>query len=108
MQSIKVKNIMVPLAEYATVSQDATLYEAIMSLEKAQIEFDRALYMHRAILVLDRGEQVIGKLSQIDVIRGLEPGYRNTEMTPEIKHWGLDKQTITTMLKDLQLWQLPL
>ena len=108
MKSAKVKNIMVPLEEYATVSQDATLYEAVIALEKAQAEFDRARYMHRAILVLDDDNRVIGKLSQIDVIRGLEPGYRNAETPPEIKHWGVDKQTIATMMKDLQLWQLPL
>ncbi len=108
MRAIKIKNIMVPLAEYATVSQDASLYDAIMALEKAQAGFDRTRYTHRAILVLDHGSQVIGKLSQIDVIRGLEPGYRNAKTPPEIKHWGLGKKTIETMMKDLHLWQLPL
>ncbi len=99
---------MVPLAEYATVHQDATLYEAVMALEKAQAKFDQARYMHRAILVLDNDNRVVGKLSQIDVIRGLEPGYRNTETPSEIKHWGLSKQAVATMMKDLQLWQTPL
>jgi CBS domain containing-hemolysin-like protein len=35
MKSISVKEIMVPLSEYATVSKDATLYEAILALEEA-------------------------------------------------------------------------
>ncbi len=108
MRSLKVENIMVPLAEYATVSQNATLYEAVMILEKAQAEFDQTRYRHRAILVLDQDSQVIGKLSQIDVIRGLEPGYQNVETSLEIKHWGLSKQNVTTMMKDRQLWQTPL
>ena len=44
---------MVPLSEYATVSEDATLFEAVSELEKAQEEFDHTRYRHRAILVMD-------------------------------------------------------
>ena len=36
MKSYTVKELMVPLSEYATVSEDATLYEAVLSLEEAQ------------------------------------------------------------------------
>jgi hypothetical protein len=38
-----VKDLMVPLSEYATVSEDASLYEAVVSLEKAQEEFSTQL-----------------------------------------------------------------
>ncbi len=99
---------MVPIAEYATVSQEATLSEAIMALEHAQAEFDQARYKHRAILVLDSENQVIGKLSQLDVIRGLEPGYRDVASTPKVRNWAFSQQTLETMFKDRQLWQKPL
>jgi hypothetical protein len=36
MKSYSVKDLMVPLSEYATVSEDATLYEAVLSLEEAR------------------------------------------------------------------------
>jgi len=35
-----VNSLMVPLSEYATVSGDATLYKAVLSLEKVQEKFE--------------------------------------------------------------------
>ena len=40
MKTYKIKDLMVPMSEYATVSEEATLYEAVLALEKAQEEFD--------------------------------------------------------------------
>ncbi|MGA7278790.1 MAG: CBS domain-containing protein [Desulfocapsaceae bacterium] len=108
METLTVKDIMVPIDEYTTVSQEATLYEAIVALGNAQVNFDHARYKHRAVLVLDDDRQVVGKLSQMDVIRGLEPGYRNKENFPEIKHWALSREMAAAMMQDLQLWQEPL
>ena len=56
MKSYSVKDLMVPLSEYATVTQDATLYEAVLALEEAQEKFEdkHTRYRHRAILVLDK------------------------------------------------------
>jgi CBS domain-containing protein len=99
---------MVPTSEYTTVSEDASLYDAIKVLGRAQAEFSQAENKHRAILVLDGAGKVVGKLSQIDVLRGLEPGYRDVKPPAEIKHWALSKETISNMMKDLQLWQRPL
>ncbi len=75
MKTLSVKELMVPLAEYAAVSEDATLAEAIISLEKAQQAFDHTKYRHRAVLVLDSNNRVIGKISQIDALKALEPKY---------------------------------
>lgn len=108
MEAVRVKDIMVPIDEYTNVSQEATLYEAIVALGKAQVNFDQAHYHHRAVLVLSDDGQVVGKLSQMDVIRGLEPGYRNKDNFPEIKHWALSRATLAAMMEDLKLWQEPL
>lgn len=108
MHSFKVEDIIVPIEEYATVSQDATLYDAIQALTKAQADFDQAKYKHRAILVLGEKGEVVGKLSKIDVIRGLEPNYKKIGKSTDLKHWGLSKEAATNILQDLQLWQKPL
>lgn len=108
MKLLKVKDIMVPTSEYTTISMDATLYEAMKVLGNAQAEFNQTRSKHRAILVLGSNNQVVGKLSQIDVLRGLEPGYRDVKPPAELRHWALSKETITNMMKDLQLWQTPL
>lgn len=75
MKKIAVKELMVLLNEYATVSEDATLADAIGALEHAQESFDCTRYRHRAILVLDKTQQPIGKISQIDALKALEPKY---------------------------------
>jgi len=60
-----IKELMVPLAEYATVSEDATLFETIMALEKAQEKFDQSRYRHRAVLIYDKEGDIVGKVSEI-------------------------------------------
>jgi len=81
MKSYTVKDLMVPLSEYATVSEDATLYDAVLSLERAQENFEdkHTRYRHRAILVLDKDDQVVGKLSQLDVLRSLGTEVQRTK-----------------------------
>ena len=40
MEIITIEDLMVPIEEYATVGEEATLYEAVKALEKAQEDFD--------------------------------------------------------------------
>ena len=79
MKTVAIKEIMVPLNEYATVPEEATLAEAISALDKAQENLCQTKYRHRAILVLDRQQQPIGKISQIDALRALEPKYKEIQ-----------------------------
>ena len=82
MKTLIVKQLMVPLSEYTTVSKDASLYEAVMALEKAQAAFDPDRHQHRAILIYDKTNQIVGKISQIDILRALEPGWREKSCPP--------------------------
>ena len=72
-----VKDLMVPLEEYSRVSEDATLYDAIQTLERALLGpgGDPGRPKDRAVLVQARDGQVVGKLSMWDILRGLEPRY---------------------------------
>jgi len=76
MKKITIRDLMVPLEEYATVPEDATLSDAIQALERAQQAFDHTKYRHRAILVLGKTNRPIGKISQIDALKALEPKYK--------------------------------
>jgi CBS domain-containing protein len=108
MQSTKVKELMVPLAEYATVSEDATLSEAILALEEAQKNVEQGREKHRAILVLDHHRHVVGKLTQWDVSAGIEPKYRAIENITETSRFGFSPEYIRSMMKDYGLWRKPL
>jgi CBS domain-containing protein len=101
---------MVPLTEYATVSEDATLFEAVMSLERAQEEFEdkHTRYRHRAILVLDGQGNVVGKISQLDVLRALEPKYEDLIKGRGLQRYGFAKEFEKSILEDFQLFANPL
>jgi CBS domain-containing protein len=110
MKSYTVKDLMVPLSEYATVSEDATLYEAVLSLEEAQEKFEdkHTRYSHRAILILDKSGQVIGKISQLDTLRALEPKYQDMIQGKGSQRFGFTKSFMKSMLEDYQLFANPL
>lgn len=112
MKSILVKELMVPLSEYAIVNEEATLSEALDALEKAQEQFDKSKYRHRAILVCEKNtNKVVGKLSQLDVIRSLEPKYEQfmeEKNSPRTGHFGFSPQFMKGILEQYELWYEPL
>jgi len=110
MKSYTVNELMVPLSEYATVSEDATLYEAVLALEKAQEKFEdkHTRYRHRAILILDKNQKVVGKLSQLDVLKALEPKYQDMLEGRGSQRFGFSKQFMKSMLQQYHLFANPL
>jgi CBS-domain-containing membrane protein len=85
---------MVPLSEYATVTAGCTLREAVLALEKAQKEFDHTRYRHRAILVLDGANRVMGKLSHLDALRVFIPEHDGDFGTDDLSRFGFSNQFI--------------
>ena len=110
MEELTVKDLMVPLEEYATVSEEATLFEAVMALEAAQGKIDRTQhkYLHRAILVLDKGGNVVGKISQMDVLRALEPKYKELGDAVSISRVGFSPAFLKSMMEKQAFWDLPI
>ena len=110
MEAKTVKDLMVPLDEYATVSEDATLYDAVMALERAQEELDRTryMYLHRAILVLDKNRKVVGKVSQLDVLRALEPKYAKMGDRGKLSRAGFSPEFMKAMLEQYAFLDGPL
>jgi CBS domain-containing protein len=103
-----VKDMMVPLSDYATVSEDSTLYDAIIALEEAQKKFDQSRYRHRAVLIFDKNRHITGKVSQFDVLRALEPKY--DEMGPKrgISHYGFSKKFLVSLREQFSLFDKPM
>ena len=110
MKSYNVRDLMVPLSEYATVTEEASLYDAVLSLEAAQQKFENkhSRYCHRAILILDKDGQVIGKVSQLDALKALEPKYQDMIQGEGSHRYGFTKRFMKSMLNDYQLFASPL
>ena len=109
-KSYLVKDLMVPLSEYATVTEDKTLYDAVLSLEEAQEHYEdkHTRYSHRAILILDDDGNVIGKLSQLDVLRALEPKYQEMIQGKGLQQYGFAKNFERSILEKFKLFANPL
>lgn len=108
MDTATVKDLMVPLSEYATVSEEATMQEAVEALERAQQAFDPTRHRHRAILVLGKDNNVVGKIGQLDVLRALEPKYEDLGDTDHLSRTGFSPEFFKDMLVKFSLWQEPL
>lgn len=108
MKSKLVRDVMVHLSEYAVVSEEATLHDAVLALEKAQNEFEKNKYAHRAILVSDSHGNITGKLSQLDVVMGLEPKYKKIGEMKSISNIGFSKEFINSLIDQFKLWDAPL
>lgn len=108
MNSKLVRDLMVPLSEYATVSEEATLGEAVVALKKAQAGFDPARHPHRAILIFDKHNNIVGKVNFISVLRALEPKYDDMLSNTGPWHMGFTRKFQKSMFESLRLWRDPL
>lgn len=105
METLTVKDLMVPLSGYATVDEDASLGEAVKALKKVQKTFDQTRDRHRAILITDKKNKIVGKLSQLDVIRALEPKYLDIDDPQSLTRFGYSQDYLQYTLKEHHLWE---
>ena len=105
METLTVKDLMVPLSGYATVIEDATLGEAVEALKKAQKNVDESRDRHRAILITDKNNRIVGKLSQLDVIRALEPKYLKIDSPQSLSRFGFSQDYLKYTLREHHLWE---
>jgi CBS domain containing-hemolysin-like protein len=108
METVKVKDLMVPIDQYITVSAYASLYEAVDALEKARQNYEARGCPYRAVLVCDKGGRVIGKLGYIDVLRSLEPRYSEMGDLRKVSGHGLSAEFLKSMMDKYELWKSPL
>ena len=104
----KITDLVVSLREYASVSTEATLYEAIVALEEARERFLRRRFKHRAVLVVDENKRIKGKVRPHEIIGHLEPGYQAMAGPGGLSRPGLTPTAIKSMIKEYKLWKLPL
>ena len=108
MKTIAVKDLMVPLSEYTTVSQEATLYDAVLALEAAQEVFDPKRHRHRGVLAFDKDNKIVGKLGLLDILRTLEPKYAEMGDLGPLSRAGFSPQFLKSMVEKFALWDKPL
>jgi len=71
--AICVRDLMLPLSEYAVVAEDATVLDALEALRAAQASLPADRQPHRAVLVRNRHGEITGKVHYFAFLRALVP-----------------------------------
>lgn len=108
MEKMKISELMRPLEDFPRISSKATFMEAVEALEKADLEFKAGKAHQRILLVYDAAGKIVGKMSPMDVLQGLEPGYLNIDMPKSTSYYRLMQTVQESAQKELRLWKDPL
>ncbi len=100
MENILVKDLMVPISEYATVTIGTSLISAIKALEQAQETYTMSKYQHRAVLVLDKSGRIVGKISQLRALKAIEPETKSNSDIDQLTKFNFSDNYIA-QLRDL-------
>ncbi len=106
MEKMKVRELMVPTEQFPKISDTATLFEAFSTLENAQEAFLSGKSQQRILLVENEKKQIIGKISPIDLFKGLEKKYHKVDLEKTLDKFGL-KYIWSAMREDYNLWESP-
>ncbi len=71
----RVKEIMIPVEQYPSVRDRATLREAIAKMEEAVLEVELRKSLPRVLLVFDEINVLVGTVRRRDLMGGLEPKF---------------------------------
>jgi len=109
MEIKKVKEVMVPLSEYATVNEEDTLETAVRTLLDSHKTATQHEYKHRAVLVFDKNGDISGKISSLDVLRALEPKYSQFGSSDHLakiglSRFGLSDDFVHSLVENYNLW----
>jgi CBS domain-containing protein len=81
MKEHRLMEIMIPLKDYAMVSLDETIEEALKISKEKSGRLSPEKFRHTAILVKDAEGNIVGKLTQADILRGLVQDYMVSDRT---------------------------
>ena len=105
METKKVKDLMVPIEEYAVINENSTLLDAFIALEKSQRNLPEKRQPHRAVLVINKDEKVVGKIGHLAFLKALEPKYKSLGNIKTLSQAGISTEVITSMMDDFNLWK---
>lgn len=107
MKNMTIRELMAPTGDFPRVSSEATFYDTLMALEKSQEDFKSGKTRQRILLVEDQNGTVLGKVSPMDLMAGLEASYEKIDKPETIYRWGLG-YALEAMKDEYRLWQKPL
>lgn len=99
---------MVPVADYAVVQETASLGEALIALKNEHKSHNGGPYRHQSLVVVDYDQNVVGRISQIDIMRALEPKYKDIGDSRKLGSSGLTAKMLVTIRESFGLYEWPI
>jgi len=96
-----VRDLMLPLSEYAVVDEDATILDALRKLEASQAKLPPGRQPHRAVLVRDRAGKIVGKLHHFAFLRALAPERKRRLDRSMLDRAGVDDELLQQSIEAL-------
>ena len=106
MEKMHVRDLMVPADRFPKISYRTSFYEAVRALEIAQQKYMAGEAEQRILLVEDDEHRIMGKLSPIDLLRGLETNYGRIVAENTLSRFGFSN-IWKTLQEDYNLWGNP-
>jgi hypothetical protein len=100
-----VKDLMVPLEEYAVVDEEDTLLDALLALDEAQKKLPPGRQPYRAVLVRGKKGDVVGKLGQLVFLNALEPKYSVLGDLGKLARAGVSPELVSSMMEHFRFLQ---
>lgn len=100
-----VQRLMLPMSEYATVSEDATLHEALSALAKAQERVQPGRQKHRAVLVERSKGIYVGLLDYRTILSALRPKQHSISLDDTMRSAGVSEDMVSTSLASLHFFE---
>jgi CBS domain-containing protein len=100
-----VRELMVPISEYASVGEHETLAEALRALSEAQKRVPAGRQPHRAILVENSEGAIVGKIGHFVVLRALLPVQEEAFREPLMRRAWVNEEMAHHAMENLFLLQ---
>lgn len=104
MTDVIARDLMIPVKDYAVVSTEASLYDAIVALERCQKEHCKPSKNHQTVLVKDGSGDIVGQVSQWDAIRALDAVQDDSEAQDSVSKFGLNPELVRSMMVSHRVW----
>jgi len=99
----QVREIMLSLSDYAVVDEEATLQQALETLQDSVARLAPDRQPHRAVLVRNRRGEIIGKVHYFAFLRALVPDRRSVASMSVLERAGVGEDLRESSMRMLDL-----
>jgi len=100
-----VKDLMIPLDDYAVVPRDASLVEAVRALRRTEQKLRPVRQGARAVLVAGPEGEIIGQLGHLEILQALEPSYGFLGDLGTLSRAGVSEELFASLMDNLSFWR---